>query len=127
MYQIASGGGREPEDVELFWRSAGLEPEGRPFADDLVRGCRERGDEIDRLIDDAAENWRIGRIARIDLCLLRVAVCELLSFPETPVSVVIDEAVEIARRFSDEASPAFINGVLDRVARRIRVAGETSG
>ncbi|RMF25815.1 MAG: transcription antitermination factor NusB [Deltaproteobacteria bacterium] len=127
LYQAASGGGHEPGDVDLFWRSAALEPEGREFAEALFRGYCDRGGEIDRLIDEAAQNWRVDRIARIDLCVLRMAVCELLSFPETPVSVVIDEAVEIARRFSDEAAPAFVNGVLDRVARRVRAAGETSG
>jgi N utilization substance protein B len=69
------------------------------------------------LIDSAASNWQLDRIARLDLSLLRAAVCELLYFPETPAAVVIDEAVEIARRFSDENAPAFVNGLLDRIAR----------
>ena len=93
-------------------------PEVREFAEAIALRAVEACDTIDGLIDTAASNWQLDRIARLDLSLLRVAVCELLYFPETPVAVVIDEAVEIARRFSDEKAPSFVNGLLDHIARQ---------
>ena len=73
---------------------------------------------IDETIGIASEKWQVYRLATVDRNILRVATYELLYEPSTPVAVVIDEAVEIARRFSGELSPAFVNGVLDLVARR---------
>jgi N utilization substance protein B len=70
---------------------------------------------IDRHIADAAENWRVPRMAVVDRNVLRLAAFELLFMPETPAAVVIDEAVELSRRFGSADSPAFVNGVLDRL------------
>lgn len=87
------------------------------FARGLVHGaCAERA-AIDRGIEAAAENWTLARMAAVDRNLLRLAAYELLYQPETPVNVVIDEAIEIARKYSTEDSTRFINGVLDKVKR----------
>ncbi len=83
-----------------------------------MRGTLEAMDRIDPLIESAADNWRLSRMAVIDRLVLRLAVYELLA-AETPAAVVIDEAIELARTFGDEPSPRFVNGVLDAVRRHL--------
>lgn len=123
LYRMAVTG--EAEAGPVFWEHFGDEgDEVRSFATRLVTGVSAQRERIDGLIGAAAENWRIERIALVDRCVLSVAVYELLVEAQTPVSVVIDEAVEIARRFGEDASAAFVNGVLDRVARLARPAVE---
>jgi N utilization substance protein B len=78
--------------------------------------------EIDGLIERHAEHWRMDRMAAVDRNLLRAAVAELLGFPETPRAVIINEALEIARKFSSPESVQFINGVLDSVGRDLEKA-----
>lgn len=86
------------------------------FARDLVAAATERGAQIDELIASASKNWRIDRMSRVDRNILRLGACELLAFPDVPVKVVINEAVELAKRFGTAESSAFVNGVLDRIA-----------
>ena len=77
----------------------------------------DRGAEIDKLIEGHAEHWRMDRMAAVDRNLLRAGVAEFLGYPETPKAVVINEALEIARKFSSLESVQFVNGVLDSVAK----------
>ena len=86
------------------------------FARDLVAAATERAAKIDELIASASKNWRIDRMSRVDRNILRLGACELLAFPDVPVKVVINEAVELAKRFGTAESSAFVNGVLDRIA-----------
>ena len=79
----------------------------------------ERGEEIDQIIERNAEHWRMDRMAAVDRNVLRAGVAEFIGFPHTPRPVVINEALEIARRFSTPESVQFINGVLDSVAREL--------
>ncbi len=120
LYQIDLTGDSSPAAIDLFWQNQSEKQaaeEAKVFADDLVARVLERKAELDAIIDGAAEHWDIERFSRVDLNLIRLAVCELVSFPEVPGRVVVNEAVEIARRFSDGKSAAFINGVLDHIAR----------
>jgi N utilization substance protein B len=87
----------------------------RPYTVELLRGIRERIDDIDMAISGHATNWRLERIAGMDRNLLRIGIYELLYCDDVPPQVAINEAVEIAKRFGSEESPAFINGVLDAV------------
>lgn len=87
----------------------------RPYAQTLLAGIFEKLEEIDRAIGSHATNWRLERIAPTDRNLLRVAIFELMFREDVPAQVAINEAVEIAKRFGSEDSPAFINGVLDAV------------
>ncbi len=91
------------------------------FARELVAGVVERIDELDGILGVHARNWRVSRMAAVDRNVLRLAVYELRD-TDTPVAVVIDEAVDLARRFGSEPSPSFVNGVLDAVAREVRAA-----
>ena len=93
-----------------------VEPDARGLAVVLVRAATRARAAIDERIAGASRNWRIDRMARVDRNILRLAVGELLHVPETPVKVVINEAVELAKRFGTAESPAFVNGVLDRIA-----------
>ncbi len=93
-----------------------VDPQAQLFARDLVAAASDRGMHIDALIAGASKNWRIDRMSRVDRNILRLGACELIAFPEVPVKVVINEAVELAKRFGTSESSAFVNGVLDRIA-----------
>jgi N utilization substance protein B len=117
LYQLDVAGDTGPAaDLGVFWSHFQAEPDVRGFARELVDGVRENGERIDALIGAAAEHWRLPRLSRVDLNLLRLATFELLARRDIPAAVTLDEAVEIARRFGSEDSPAFVNGVLDRIA-----------
>jgi N utilization substance protein B len=91
-----------------------------PLAALLVRGVDEHRARIDALVADHAKGWTVTRMAAIDRNVLRIATFELLDRPEVPVAVVLDEAVELAKRFSTEDSGRFVNGVLSAIARVTR-------
>jgi N utilization substance protein B len=91
-----------------------------PFAEDLINGVIANLQQIDGLIQRAAEHWDIDRIAMIDKAILRIGVYEILYHKDTDTPVIINEALEIAKRYSTADSTSFINGVLDRIARQQR-------
>jgi N utilization substance protein B len=120
LFQADMGKQDEEEVRRTFWRErAEVERETRGFADDLFRVASARAGEIAQLIERHAEHWRMDRMAAVDRNLLRLGVAEFLGYPDTPRPVVINEALEIARRFSAPESVQFINGVLDSVAREL--------
>jgi N utilization substance protein B len=88
----------------------------RGFAAELVSSTVGDQPAIDEVIAASSRNWRLERMSRVDRNILRIAVCELRNFQTTPVKVVINEAVELAKRFGTAESPAFVNGILDRIA-----------
>jgi len=111
-----------------FWAEHGsASAEVRGFADDLFRAAVDRSTEIDGLIERHAEHWRMDRMAAVDRNLLRAAVAELLAYPETPRAVVINEALEIARKFSTPESVHFVNGVLDSVGKELESRNQGLG
>jgi len=95
-------------------------PKARQFAEDLASGVAEHLEEIDRRIKDFSTNWSLERMARVDLSILRLAVFEIIFCPEVPASVVINEAIEIGKRFGTKETPAFINGILDKISQEVR-------
>jgi N utilization substance protein B len=113
---------RAPMDevAASFWRVRSGTEETKAMAERLARGAQTHAGRLDGLIAEAATNWRFERIAAVDRNLLRVAAYELDMERDTPPSVVIDEAVEIAKRFGEAGSPSFVNGVLDAVRRMVR-------
>jgi N utilization substance protein B len=114
-------GKQKPEEVEnLFWESRDdVDDETRGFADDLHRLATTREDEVDALITKHAQNWRLERMAAVDRNVLRTAVAEMLGYPKTPSAVIINESLEIARRYAAPESIHFLNGVLDAVGREL--------
>lgn len=91
------------------------------FARELVRGVVAALPDIDALVSLHARNWRVARMAVVDRNVLRIGAFELCK-TDTPVAVVIDEGVDLARRFGSDASPSFVNGVLDAIAKEVRSA-----
>ena len=118
------GGLQLQDDIDVrFARFCALYPVQKlaiPYALELSRGTMRNIDRIDMLIKKSASNWRVERIALTDRNLLRIAVCEMLFSEDAPDQVVINEAVEIAKRYGTEESPSFVNGVLDAVRMVIR-------
>ncbi|WP_263784286.1 transcription antitermination factor NusB [Salinibacter grassmerensis] len=91
------------------------DPSTRDFAEHLFRETRRTMDKADEIIEEHADNWEIHRIAAIDRSLLRMATTELLKFEEVPPKVSVDEAIEIAKRYSTPRSGTFVNGVIDAI------------
>lgn len=124
LYQWEVGRVGPYELVATYWPAQDpdwdLSEEHRTFANALVKGTIERVSEIDGLLSAHAHNWRIERMAAIDRLVLRLAVFELLSAPETPPKVVINEALELTRTFSSDEAVAFVNGVLDAVRKDLK-------
>ncbi|MDP9051258.1 MAG: transcription antitermination factor NusB [Acidobacteriota bacterium] len=114
-------GKQTPEQVSaLFWPSRDdVDAETRGFAEDLYRVATARQTEIDGLIESHAQNWRLERMAVVDRNLLRAAVAEMLGYPNTPGAIIINESLEIARRYAAPESVQFLNGVLDAIARSV--------
>jgi len=108
-----------PEEVRnTFWHGRGeVADDVHGFAEDLFRVACDRAADIDKMIEEHTENWRMDRMAAVDRNILRAAVAELIGFPSTPRAVIINEAIEIARKFSSLESVQFINGVLDSVGK----------
>jgi transcription antitermination protein NusB len=107
------------ELITTYWQEICPEPpsETTEFAEDLVRGTLDNLAQVDAMISKRTENWRISRMAVVDRNLLRIAVYEFLHQPQTPRTVIINEALEIARRFSTYQATQFINGILDGIKR----------
>jgi N utilization substance protein B len=111
------------EPTEMFKRSDEMKksPEGiQDFTRRLVSGTLTHRDDLDEIISRQADHWRLARMPVVDRNILRLALFELLHEPETPRPVVIDEALEIAKRFSTPKSSQFINGILDGVLKARR-------
>jgi N utilization substance protein B len=107
----------------LYSEEQETQPKPDRFMEELARGTAEKSGEIDRQIEAKAANWRLERMAVVDRNILRLAIYEL-GRNEVPPPVVIDEALELARQFSNDESLSFINGVLDAVYKQTQAAGE---
>jgi N utilization substance protein B len=110
--------------VERFVRDRLRDAASQPFCLDLYDGVARHMSEIDQRLAQAAENWRLPRMATVDRNALRLGAYELFYTPETPPSVVIDEAIELARRYGSAESSAFVNGVLDKLRQESGVRGQ---
>ena len=120
LFQADMGKQDEDQVRATFWFAAGeVDPEVRGFAEDLFRAAITRQDQIDELILKNSKNWRIERMPSVDRNLLRMAIGEMLGFKSTPYPVIINEALEIARRYSAPESINFLNGLLDAVAHSL--------
>jgi transcription antitermination protein NusB len=111
---------QKPALVEQhFWKSARAAQETRQFAHQLFEGAVSQADATDALVGELSENWRFDRLATVDRNILRLAIYELRC-GTAPAKVVIDEALELAKKFSSAEAPAFLNGVLDAAGRKLQ-------
>ena len=126
LYQSDMGKQTAVEVRRLFWDGR-TDEQGKQtvdmatqaFAEDLFRVAMERSEEIDELIETHAQNWRLHRMAAVDRNLLRAAVAEMIGFKGTPHPIIINEALEIGRRYAAPESITFLNGVLDAISRKV--------
>jgi N utilization substance protein B len=105
------------KDLEEFWSGKKESRSVKEFTEDLVRGTLNSIDEIDAMIERVTENWLLKRMAAVDRNILRFAAYEILYRKDIPSAVTINEAIEIAKKFSSAESAPFINGILDRLAK----------
>jgi N utilization substance protein B len=124
---VAGAGGTSAHELGHFWTEFDEQRDVQDFARELVDGVGAHRERIDELLAEAAEHWRLPRLSRVDLNLLRLATFELLGRPDIPAAVTINEAIEIARRYGSEDSPNFVNGVLDHVAAVLGLKEKTGG
>lgn len=115
LYLMDAGNLSAQDAAQAFWRDNPLPPKARGFATELAAGAATHRKSLDEVISKYAENWEISRMAAVDRNILRLAAFELLHHGDTPVSVVIDEAVEIAKTYSTQDSGKFVNGILDKI------------
>ncbi len=120
LYAVEAGGTDVERAIADFWAELPAEDaEGRLYADALVRGVVGDLEKTDEEIKKASQNWRLERMTRVDRNVLRMGAWELLVRADVPRAVILDEAVEVAKRFGTEESGAFVNGVLDRIAENL--------
>jgi N utilization substance protein B len=123
LYQWEVGRVGAHEAIVTYWGSR--EPDEdlpvplRDFANNLVNETAAKVQDIDALLSAHAQNWRVERMAVLDRLVLRLAVCEMLTAPETPARVVINEALELAREFTGDEAVGFVNGILDAVRKHL--------
>ena len=125
LYAFELGGGEADQILKTVVRSGFEEDEtsGR-FAESLFLRTLDRLEQIDRIIEKHLENWDFERVALIDRIVLRMAICELLAFDDIPPKVSINEAIEVAKRYSTPKSGKFVNGILDAVLLELQQEGQ---
>jgi N utilization substance protein B len=118
LFQMEQSAAEAADVIDLFWRNflSEADPDGRPYADSVVRGVAETRDQLDAHISEASAHWRIERMSRVDRNVLRLGTWELAHRADIPRAVILDEAVELAKAFGTDESGAFVNGVLNRIA-----------
>jgi N utilization substance protein B len=126
LYELDVGKHSKDEILRMYWQMNEHPPSVRDFAEQLFVGTVQRLKEIDKVIQQHTKNWRLGRMAVVDRNVLRLAVFEFLSGGKTPGTVVINEALEIARKFSTPESAQFVNGILDSIKNELMDKGRRS-
>ena len=119
LFGLEATGADVEEALVLHWREFGGEMESRAYADEIVRGVMRDVEGVDEIIRTVSEHWRLERMTRVDRNLLRLGTWELREKGDVPRAVILDEAVELAKRFGSDESSAFVNGVLNQIAERL--------
>jgi N utilization substance protein B len=108
------------EILKDYWAAQPVKAEVKEYATWLAEGLRQHRAEIDRTIEQASEHWRLDRMAMVDRNILRMAVFELLFEKTLPPPIIIDEAIEVARKFSGDEAAVFVNGILDGIYKSLK-------
>jgi N utilization substance protein B len=122
LFQLEFNAGDPRDLVRAYWERQEASRRVRDYGTWIVETILGHGAEIDAAIQAASKNWRLERMAVVDRNILRIAVCEILFEPALAPAIVMNEAIEIAQRYSGEESAVFVNGVLDAVVRRLKGA-----
>ena len=124
LFQQDMSGNKPEQIIDTFEELQKSKPNTREFATKIFRGTVENMEKIDDMIQNQAENWRLSRMAAVDRNIIRMSVYEFLHETDTPKLVVIDEAIEIAKKFGTQKSSQFINGILDGILKRYNLAAD---
>ena len=119
LYQRELNDGIIEQQMEDFWERNPCQNEIQQFTEQLVQTVFDKKEQIDELLKKCSDNWSLSRMAIIDRNLLRLAACEIMFNKDVPAKAVIDEAIEIAKKYGSSDSSSFINGVLDRISKEI--------
>ncbi len=119
LYALEQGNDKAIEQFDELLKERKIKNKKAEFAKNLLKGVLEYKDEIDKIIKEHLIDWDFDRLDKIDKQILRVGVYEL-KYTDTPFQIVIDEAVKLAKNFSEDKAKSFINGILDRVAKEVR-------
>ena len=120
LFQLEFNSGDARDLVRVYWEHQRASEPVREYGTWIVERILDHGEAIDKAIQSASKNWRLSRMAVVDRNILRIAVCELLYEPTLVPAIVMNEAIEIAKRYSGEESAVFVNGVLDAVGRLLK-------
>ena len=123
LYQHDLSGNAPETIVTTFEELQKSKPNTREFATKIFRGTVDHISEIDEMIQNQAENWRLSRMAAVDRNIIRMSIYEFLHEDDTPKLVIIDEAIEIAKKYGTQKSSQFINGILDGILKRYNLGG----
>ena len=123
LFHMEYNPGDPGESFERVCESFGPPKEIRPYSREVVVGVWENRTDLDRLISRSSKNWRVERMTRVDINILRIAIYEVLYMKDVPPKVSIDEAVELGKRYGTEESGAFINGILDHIYNQLKAEG----
>ena len=126
LFQHDMSGNEADQIIETFEELQKSKANTKEFAKKIFRGTVEHLTDIDEKIQNQAENWRLSRMAAVDRNIIRMSVYEFLHENDTPKLVIIDEAIEIAKRFGTQKSPQFINGILDGILKRYNLGADES-
>jgi len=119
LFQLEFDDSELEKSFESFWRERKASKEIKEYSRWLVEGIESHRERIDRLIQSVSENWRVARMAIVDRNVLRIAVFELLYEENIAPAIVINEAIEITKKYSSEEAATFVNGILDAARKKI--------
>jgi len=119
LFQLEFSPDRLEEILQDYWSTQPVKAEIKEYATWLVEGIRQHGTEIDQTIEKASEHWRLDRMAMVDRNILRMAVFELIFEKNLPPPIIIDEAIEVARKYSGQEAAVFVNGILDGIFKSL--------
>jgi N utilization substance protein B len=123
LFQHDMSGNQPDQIIDTFEELQKSKPNTREFATRIFRGTVAHLPELDEMIQNQAENWRLSRMAAVDRNIIRMSVYEFLHEDDTPKLVIIDEAIEIAKKYGTQKSSQFINGILDGILKRYNLGG----
>ncbi len=122
LYEAEITGDKPLEIMELSFGRFRFSEDGRAYLEQLIEACVRHRRKIDNTIRPRLQNWELERLGAVERAILRLATAEILYCADTPAQVILDEALRLAHRYGDDAAPAFVNGVLDPIARGARLA-----
>jgi len=124
LFQLEFSTNNYEEVIEEYWKEKKASAKTKNYANWLVRGVISSKKEIDNIIEECSKNWRLSRMATVDRNIIRIATFELFSEQDIPSPVIINEAIEIAKKYGTEDSGQFVNGILDTIKRKVRKESE---